>query len=109
MANYNKRDVLEKVIEGRFVEHVKACGCWCIKLNPLGFRGLPDRLCIGPYRFILFVELKQRLGRKTAVQIWVHEKLQEFGFEVMVPYDINEAITDFNIALTDHIGKRKRG
>lgn len=98
---------LEHETENDFVDHVYACGCWAFKLNPFGRRGLPDRLCIGPYRFILFVELK-RLGEEpTPIQKWLHDKLRKFDFTVVIPDNIDDAVAQFNEHLAAHMRNHK--
>lgn len=98
-----KKTPLEATTEDSFVWHVYATGCWCLKLNPLGRVGLPDRLCVGPHKFILFVELK-RLGEEpTAIQIFIHKGLRKFGFDVIVPDNIEDAVMQFNKRLQAHM------
>lgn len=98
---------LECKTEKDFVDHVESYGCWCLKLNPLGRVGIPDRLCIGPCGFILFVELK-RLGKKPSkIQYWFHRELRKFGFTVAVPDNITDAAQEFNIRLLNHLKKQK--
>ena len=98
---------LEQLTEDNFVEHVQLSGCWCLKLNPLGRVGIPDRLCLGPHQFILFVELK-RLGEKPKpIQSWFHRKLRKFGFTVIVPDSIRDAVGGFNTQLIAHMKKHK--
>lgn len=102
-----KKTPLECKTEKDFVDHVYACGCWCLKLNPLGRVGLPDRLCVGPHKFILFVELK-RLGKEPSpIQDWLHRGLRKFGFEVMVPDNITDAVKNFNERLYEHMSQQQ--
>ena len=100
---------LECKTEKDFTDHVNATVCWCLKLNPLGRVGIPDRLVIGPFQFILFVELK-RLGKEPSpIQWWFHDILRKYGFTVMVPDSIEDAIEGFNSHLIVHMKKHKNG
>jgi hypothetical protein len=59
------------------------------------FKGIPDRLVIGPNQFIAFFELK-RIGEEPfPKQDWVHRKLRGFGFTVIVPDTKQNAIDEF--------------
>jgi len=96
---------LEKKTEGDFVGYVEQAGCLCLKLNPLGRRGIPDRLVLGHDQFIIFVELK-RLGEEPSkIQLWFHNQLKRFGFAVLVPDSIDDAIEGFVIHLKQHMKK----
>ncbi len=74
----------EKEIEQRLVKAIKSRGGLCIKLSPVGFDGLPDRLVLLPQGCIAFVELKA-LGKKPrALQIRRMKQLTELGFNCYV-------------------------
>jgi hypothetical protein len=98
-----KRPLESAGVEEPFVDYVESCGYWALKLNPLGRVGIPDRLVIGPGRFIAFFELK-RLGRKPSpIQRWFHRKLREFGFHVVVPDSKEDAIAQFHVLVDAHV------
>lgn len=66
----------------------------CIKLNPLGLRGIPDRLVLLPGGVVLFVELKRPKGYKyEPLQLRWHDKLRKLGFTVLV-INTKEAIEE---------------
>ena len=77
---------MEAALERYFCAEVKARGGWAIKLNPLGLRGIPDRLVIMPGGRIIFVELKTDRGRLSKIQKAVHRKLLGLGCTVEVLY-----------------------
>jgi len=73
----------EKDVERHLVETCPE-GAWCIKLNPIGLRGLPDRMLLLPGGRIYFIELKIRSGRLSRLQEYVHSRLRALGFMVYV-------------------------
>lgn len=74
----------EKVIERKLVERVKKAGGLCIKLLTSQYIGLPDRLCLFPNGKIVFVELKSTGQKPRKIQVFVHNKLRDLGFQVEV-------------------------
>lgn len=52
----------EASIEGYLRERVKDVGGLCIKLNPAGLVGIPDRLILLPGGWVCFVEVKKPRG-----------------------------------------------
>jgi hypothetical protein len=54
--------VRESSIEGYLRDRVKQAGGLCVKLNPAGLVGIPDRLVVLPGGRILFVEVKKPRG-----------------------------------------------
>lgn len=79
----------EKHLEAALVKYVSKQGGLCIKLWPISFTGLPDRLCLFPGGRAVFVELKAPRGKSSKIQINVHAKLKKLGFEVKVIYNIS--------------------
>lgn len=54
----------------------------CIKLPPVGVRGIPDRLVILPQGRVVFVELKRPSGGViSALQHWWQKRLLALGCE----------------------------
>lgn len=74
----------EKAIERKLVERVKKAGGLCIKLLTSQYIGLPDRLCLFPGGKIIFVELKSTGQKPRKIQVFVHNKLRDLGFQVEV-------------------------
>lgn len=88
MRNDRERDV-----ERHLVERAPD-GAWCIKLNPIGLRGLPDRMLLLPGGRIYFIELKIKTGRLSRLQEYVHERLRALGFRVLTLWS-REQIDEF--------------
>jgi hypothetical protein len=79
---------MEKRIEYRLRDLVKALGGLALKLIAAGFTGLPDRLVLMPGGRVYFVELKNgSAGRLSARQEVVHKILERLGFKVWVVKD----------------------
>ena len=51
-------------------------------MNPIGLRGIPDRLVLMPGGRVIFVELKTDRGRLSKIQQAVHRKLLALGMTV---------------------------
>ena len=79
--------MLEKEIERRLREEVKAMGGWCLKLVCPGFTGMPDRLVLLPGGVIGFVELKRPGQRERQRQQFVQARLRKMGFRVFSSVD----------------------
>ena len=90
---------MEKILERKFVQAVKAAGGLAPKLTCPGFAGMPDRLVMFPGGRVGFVEVKQRGKRPTPVQLARHGMLRRFGFLVYVLDDegqIERILTNLN-------------
>ena len=87
MVLENKKDMvamLEKTLERKLVQAVKARGGLAPKLVCPGFDGMPDRLLLLPFGRIAFVEVKRPGMRPRRLQIHIHEMLRRLGFLVYV-------------------------
>jgi hypothetical protein len=63
--------MLEKNVEDYLRSEVERHGGVCLKLNPKGYKGIPDRLVILPGGWVCFVELKRpKGGVVSALQVW---------------------------------------
>lgn len=80
----------EEKIEARLVRLAEDSGGVCLKLNPLWYIGIPDRLLLLPGAVIIFVETKTTGGRVSPKQLWWHTKLQALGFRVEVPWTLSQ-------------------
>lgn len=89
---------MEKQIEKYLVNEIERLGGLCIKFPPLFFRGFPDRIVLLPGALIVFVELKDKGKKPTAVQSRVQDKLRALGFRVEV-LDSKESVNDFILTL----------
>ena len=99
---------LEKSIERDFKDEVDLLGLLIIKLNIFGFVGMPDRLVIGPNRYVVFFEFKRpKMGELSEMQKRRHRTLRKFGFEVYCPTSKEEALEQlFKSANEYYIKKR---
>ena len=87
MRTVQERLVSEATVENHLRKGVKLLRGLCIKLNPFGVRGIPDRLLLLPGGRVLFVELKRSVGGKfEPLQERWHLKLRRMGFTVVVCY-----------------------
>ena len=89
----------ESYIETRAGQYTKSLGFLFIKMSPLFFKGIPDRVILGPGRLIFFVEFKTTKSRDSKShkkrQDFVANLLRDFGFSV---YKI-DALSEFKRVL----------
>lgn len=85
--------MLEKEIEKKFREKVKAAGGRAYKFTSPGNSGVPDRLVVLPGGRIGFIELKQAGKQPSKLQERQMEKLKDLGCRVSV-LDRTEDIDD---------------
>lgn len=76
---------LEVDVEEALRKAVEAAGGLCLKLNPLWYRGIPDRLVLLPGGRVVFVELKRSKRASTKRSVAVHQSrwakiLKALGF-----------------------------
>jgi len=83
VANTKLESTTERVARNK----VKLLGGLLIKLSPLGYVGIPDRMLLGPNRTIVFVEFKRKGKKPEVKQLWWHGKIRAWGFEVYVMYE----------------------
>ena len=53
---------------------------WWLKFTVPGMSGVPDRIALFRGGRCVFVELKRPGGKPRKLQVWVHKRLQRFGF-----------------------------
>jgi hypothetical protein len=71
----------EAPVEDYLRQRTEALGGFCLKLNPLWYLGIPDRLVLLPGARIGFAELKRPSGgRREAKQLWWRKTLTAMGF-----------------------------
>lgn len=79
--------MLEKTVEAYLKKEVEKRLGKCIKLNSSSERGMPDRLCIMPGGYIMFVETKRPKGGKLSkYQNFIIEELGALGARVYVAF-----------------------
>lgn len=63
----------------------------CLKLNPLWYIGIPDRLVLLPGGRVFFIELKKRDGKLHGKQRrWWPMTLQRLGFRYETLYTVEQ-------------------
>lgn len=90
--------MLEKDIERRVGQVLKARGALWLKWVSPGMAGVPDRICITADGRVVFVELKTVVGRLTPLQEQAIRKLRARHAEVRVVYGLEQGM-----ALVDEI------
>lgn len=95
MRPVNKKIIeSEKVLESKLKRRIEnELGGLCLKLPAIHMIGLPDRLCLLPGGVAFFVEVKTTKQRPRKIQEYVHAKLRDLGFTVLV-IDCTEDIDD---------------
>ena len=84
------REVIsEKALEKTFSEHLnRTKKVWVIKLLSTFIKGLPDRMVLCKGGYVGFAEIKTTGKKPTKIQLYIHDKLKELGFEVFIIDDI---------------------
>ena len=82
--------MLEKAIERKLVQAVKAQGGICPKFVSPGTDGMPDRIVLLPGGHIGFVEVKAPGKKPRPLQLARHSLLRELGYRVYVLDDIGQ-------------------
>lgn len=86
--------MLEKTVENRLKNKVKAMGGVALKVNASNMAGLPDRIVMFPQGKIYFVELKAPGKKPRPLQLSAHRILRRLGFSVLV-IDSPEGVDEF--------------
>lgn len=82
----------ESTLEQRICRYVRLCGGRAYKFVSPGCPGVPDRLCVMPYGYIVFVEVK-RPGRQNGLspqQKKIIKWLRTMGQTVWVINDFDD-------------------
>lgn len=80
-----KEIVSEKYLERSLSEKINKSGyAWSIKLLSTFVRGLPDRMIICNGGYVCFAEIKTTGKKPTAIQKFIHERLNNLGFTVFI-------------------------
>ncbi|MBU6231499.1 VRR-NUC domain-containing protein [Patescibacteria group bacterium] len=83
---------LEASIENAVVRWARSRGLVCIKMNPQGMKGLPDRLFLLPGGNPFFLELKRPGEKPRPTQVFWHDLLRRLGYAVAVADSTRTAI-----------------
>lgn len=76
--------LLEKKIEKKFCDKVKAAGGLALKFMATACAGVPDRVVLMPNGRVYFVELKREDGKVSPIQKYMFEKFENLGSPVHV-------------------------
>lgn len=90
--------MLERDLERKLVERVKAAGGMAIKWVAPSLSGVPDRICFFKGGAIVFVELKRRGEKPTPLQLRIHQMLRDLGADVRVvdsPDEVDKLVAEF--------------
>jgi len=82
--------MLEKTLERKLTETIKAVGGISPKLICPGFDGMPDRIALLPGGRLAFIEVKRPGMKPRPLQISRHGMLRKLGFKVYVLDDENQ-------------------
>ena len=92
---------LEKDIEHKLIQCVKALGGHCLKWVCPGWAGVPDRIILLPGARVYFVETKRpKGGTLSALQKKWKRWLTELGFEVWTVWNLHD-LWDFQQHITE--------
>lgn len=88
----------EKSLEQKLRKAIKLLGGFCIKWTSPGFRGVPDRIILLPWKRVYFVEMKSETGELSKLQIVVHGLFKSIGWPVYV-IGSEKQLQDFLLAV----------
>lgn len=74
----------ENSLESKLIGVVRSKNGVCKKLQGVGNKSDPDRLCLFPGGMVWFVELKKPGKKPDPLQLHTHEKFRKLGFKVSV-------------------------
>ena len=82
----------EILVESHLKILIDESGGMCVKLSPMNYVGIPDRMVLLPGGRLVFVECKKPKGGKIAkMQGWWRDKLIGLGFEHRYVFTKDEA------------------
>jgi len=76
--------VRESTIEQRLRTKCREHGAMCLKFTSPGRRAVPDRIVLGRFGHVFFVELKAPGKKPSEAQAAEHDRLRALGFRVYV-------------------------
>lgn len=74
----------EKVFERTLSKYVEDIGGMAVKLLSQFLRGLPDRMFLLKSGVVIFVEFKSTGKKPTKIQEYIHKRIRDLGFPVLV-------------------------
>lgn len=103
----------EKALEKTFSAYLNQTKkVWVIKLLSTFVKGLPDRLILCRGGYVGFAEIKTTGKKPTKIQTFIHDKLRQLGFVVVVIDDIesrDRAIRFFLNNVKDNTNTQGKG
>ena len=79
-----RAETSEKVFERTLSKYVEDIGGMAVKLLSQFLRGLPDRMFLLKGGIVIFVEFKSTGKKPAKIQEYIHKKIQDLGFPVLV-------------------------
>ena len=80
--------MLEKDIEKKVCDYAKQVGFLVYKFSSPNHVGVPDRMFVGQYQHVFWIEFKAKGKQPTPVQEREARKLIDCGFEVFLVDDV---------------------
>ena len=80
--------MLEKDIEKKVCDYAKQVGFLVYKFSSPNHVGVPDRMFVGQYQHVFWIEFKAKGKQPTPVQEREARKLSDCGFEVFLVDDV---------------------
>jgi len=74
----------EQQIQAKKIKELEAAGYYVIKLIKTNKNGIPDLIALHPGHTPLFVEIKSKKGRVSALQKYRVDELRKHGFRAEV-------------------------
>ena len=82
----------EALVENKLGILVYKAGGMCVKLSPMNYVGIPDRMVLLPGGRLVFVECKKpKRGKIAKIQGWWRDRLIGLGFEHRYVFTKDEA------------------
>jgi hypothetical protein len=100
-----KDETSEKVFERTLSKYVDDQGGMAVKLLSQFIKGLPDRMYLLHGGVVVFVEFKSTGKRPTKIQEYIHKRIQDLGFPVLVVDSVESYEKARN--LIDHLIKMR--
>lgn len=100
-----KDETSEKVFERELSKFVEEREGMAVKLLSQFIKGLPDRMYLLHGGIVVFVEFKSTGKKPTKIQSYIHKRIQDLGFPVLVVDSVESYEEAGN--LIDHLIKMR--
>ena len=91
MNRNSKKITKESTIQNAIQKHLKKNGWFTVKIIMASKNGIPDVVAIKDGR-VIFLEIKNEIGRLSEIQKYRIEELKSYGSEVYVVRGIDDLI-----------------